>query len=200
MRAIQYGLSPESAPCGSPLMFFPTSVNVAPLSRLTWRLPSSVPAHTTPRATGDSDTAMMVLYAVTPSFFESCAVFPAAPITVVLHRSTCFVRSPLATQRSPWLSDRKRRSPPIQIVLGLCGDRRIGVFQLKRCVSPARAFTTFGDAAAPPRPPPPPPLPPPPAAMIRPSTQEPAAGAGGASGDGGATGRMLFVMPVLKSV
>src|SRR5512140_1686727 len=98
---------------------------------------------------------MIVLYAVTPSFFESCAVFPAAAITVTLHRSTCFVRSALATHMSPWLSDRKRRSPPIQIVIGLCGDNRIGVFQLKRYVSRGRAFTTFA-AAAPPRPPAPP--------------------------------------------
>src|SRR6476660_2785721 len=116
---------------------------------------------------------MIVLKAVTPSFFESCAEFPAAPITVTLQRSTCFVRSALAVQRSPWLSDRKRRSPPIQMVLGLFGDKRIGVFQLKRYASPARAFTTFGTAAAPPRPPPPPPPPPPrppPAAVVmRPS-------------------------------
>src|SRR6185436_3833718 len=144
---------------------------------------------------------MIVLNAVTPSFFESCAVVPAAPITVTLQRSTCFVRSALATQRSPWLSERKRRLPPIQIVLGLCGDSRIGVFQLKRYASPARALTTFGAAAAPPRPPPPPPppRPPPPAAMMRPSTHEPGAGAA-APGSGGATGRMLFVIPVLKSV
>src|SRR6185436_5383947 len=125
---------------------------------------------------------MIVLNDVTPSFFESCAAFPAAPITATLQRSTCFVRSALAVHASPRLSDRNRRSPPIQIVLELCGDKRIGVFQLKRYVSPARAFTTFGTAGAPPRPPPPPPpappppLPPPPAAMIRPSTHEPGAG------------------------
>jgi 5-methyltetrahydropteroyltriglutamate--homocysteine methyltransferase len=41
---------------------------------------------------------MIVLNAPTPSFFESCAVFPAAPITVTLQRSTCFVRSTLAVQ------------------------------------------------------------------------------------------------------
>ena len=42
-------------------MFFPTSVNVAPPSLLTCRLPSSVPAQTTPGSTGDSDTEMIVL-------------------------------------------------------------------------------------------------------------------------------------------
>src|SRR5690349_10159123 len=182
-------------------MFFPTSVNVAPLSRLTCKLPSSVPAHTTPRAAGDSEIAMIVLYDVTPSFFESCPEFPAAPITVTLQRSTCFVRSALAVHASPRLSDRNRRSPPIQIVLELCGDKRIGVFQLKRYVSPARAFTTFGTAAAPPRPPPPPPppppRPPPPAVVIRPSVHEPARGSApplcatcpSTGRTGGATGR-----------
>src|SRR6476619_4946571 len=179
MREIQYGLSLVSAPAGRPVMFLPTSVNVAPLSRLTCRLPSSVPAHTTPRAAGDSEIAMIVLNEVTPSFFESCAVFPGAPITATLQRSTCFVRSALAVQASPRLSDRNRRSPPIQIVLELCGDKRIGVFQLKRYVSPARALTTFGVTAAPPRPPPPPPPRPPPAAVaMRPSVQEPTRGSG----------------------
>ena len=88
MRAIQYGLSPSSAPAGSPVMFFPTSVNVAPLSRLTCTRPSSVPAHTTPATARDSEIAMIVLNVDTPSFFESCAVVPAAPITVTLQRST----------------------------------------------------------------------------------------------------------------
>ena len=44
---------------------------------------------------------MIVLYAVTPSFFESCGCVPGAPITATLQRSTCFVRSALAIQRSP---------------------------------------------------------------------------------------------------
>ena len=98
MREIQYGLSPVSAPAGSPAMFFPTSVNVTPPSRLTCRLPSSVPAHTTPGITGDSEIAVIVLYDDTPSFFESCVLSPGAPITATLQRSICFVRSALATQ------------------------------------------------------------------------------------------------------
>ena len=79
-------------------MFFPTSVNVTPASVLTWRFPSSVPAHTTPGITGDSEIAVIVLYDVTPSFFESWAAVPGAPISSTLQRSTCFVRSALATQ------------------------------------------------------------------------------------------------------
>ena len=46
---------------GRPGMFFPTSVKVAPPSRLTCRRPSSVPAHTMPGITGDSLTEMIVL-------------------------------------------------------------------------------------------------------------------------------------------
>ena len=46
---------------GRPGMFLPTSVNVAPPSRLTCTLPSSVPAQTTPGSTGDSETEMIVL-------------------------------------------------------------------------------------------------------------------------------------------
>ena len=57
-------------------MAFPTSVNVAPASRLTCTFPSSVPAHTTPGITGDSETEMIVLYDTTPSFFDSCVRSP----------------------------------------------------------------------------------------------------------------------------
>ena len=78
------------------------------------------------------------------------------------------------------------------------------MFQFQRYVSPGCAFTTLG--VPPPRPPPPPPPPPPPCPtaasrwMIRPSTHEPGAGAGGVSVAGGATGRMLTVLPVRRSV
>ncbi len=41
-----------------------------------------MPAHTTPGITGDSEIAVMVLNALTPSFFESCGFVPATPITV----------------------------------------------------------------------------------------------------------------------
>src|SRR6187397_1973231 len=208
MREIQYGLSPSSAPAGSPVMFFPTSVNVAPLSRLTCTNPSSVPAQTTPAMARDSEMAMTVLKLVMPSFFESCAVVPAAPITVILQRSTWRVRSALAIHRSPWLSERNSRLPPIHIVRGLCGESRMGVFQFQRYVWPGSAFTTLGvpPNRPPAPPPPPPPAPPPPArpaagaAITLPSTQEPGAGAGGASVAGGATGRMLTVRPVRRSV
>src|SRR5215813_8825912 len=112
MREIQNGSSFVSAPCGRPGRFLPTSVNVRPPSRLTCRLPSSVPAHTTPGITGDSLTAMMVLYADKPSFLDSCDLSPPTPMTVTLHRSTCLVRSALATHDVPRSYDLNSRLPP----------------------------------------------------------------------------------------
>src|SRR5690349_13486144 len=112
---------------------------------------------------------MMVLYAVWPSFFESCALSPPTPITAIRQRSTCFVRSPLAIQLVPPSNDLNKRFPPRYMMLGLCEDRMYGVFQLKRYVSPPAALITF--ARPPPRPPPPPPPPPPrPPPGARPST------------------------------
>src|ERR1019366_1827111 len=129
MREIQYGFASASAPGGKPAMFFPTSANVAPLSVLTWRFPSSVPAHTTPGITGDSEIAVSVPNDVTPSFFESCDAVPGAPIRVTLHLSMCLVRSALATQWLPWSYDLNRRLPPSQTMFALCGESWIGVFQ-----------------------------------------------------------------------
>src|SRR5258705_13915825 len=104
-------------------MFLPTSVKVMPPSRLIWTLPSSVPAHTTPGITGDSDTAMIVLYDTTPSFFDSCVRFPGTSITATVLRSIFFVRSSaLATHVSPWLYDLNRRLPPRYRIFGVCGD------------------------------------------------------------------------------
>src|SRR5262245_52921386 len=117
---------------GRPGMFFPTSVHVCPPSRLTCRLPSSVPAHTTPGITGDSEIVMIVLYETTPSFLESCMRSPGTPISVTLLRSICFVRSGLATHVSPRLYDLNSRLPPSHTMLGLCGDNTTGVFQLNR--------------------------------------------------------------------
>ena len=91
-----------------------------------------MPAHTTPGITGDSEMAVIVPYAVTPSFFESCACVPGTPIRVTSQRSMCFVRSALSIHFSPRFTDLNSRLPPIQIVLGLCGDISSGVFQLKR--------------------------------------------------------------------
>jgi hypothetical protein len=45
---------------GRPRTFFVTSVQVAPSSRVTWMLPSSVPAQITPRCTGDSAIVRIV--------------------------------------------------------------------------------------------------------------------------------------------
>ena len=107
-------------------------MNVIPPSRLTCSSPSSVPAQTTPGSTGDSEIDTMVLYDATPSFFDSCVRSPGSPMSVTLLRSTCFVRSALAIQVSPRLYDLNSRLPPSQTMLGLCGDRITGVFQLKR--------------------------------------------------------------------
>src|SRR3954452_14521630 len=98
MRDTQYQLFG-----GRPGRFLPTSVKVMPPSRLTCRLPSSVPAQTTPGITGDSEIEMIVLYDTTPSFFESWVTVPGTPIIATVLRSTFFVRaSVLATQVSPW--------------------------------------------------------------------------------------------------
>ena len=113
-------------------MFLPTSVNVTPPSRLTCTFPSSVPAHTTPRDTGDSDTAMIVPYDVTPSFFDSIVRSPAMPINGRVFRSICLVRSSLAIHVSPRFEDRNKRLPPSQMLFGSCGESMNGVFQLKR--------------------------------------------------------------------
>src|SRR5215467_15281405 len=154
MREIQYEVAPTSDPAGSPGRFAATVVNVAPSSLLTSKLPSSVPAHTTPGITGDSEIAVIVPYALTPSFLESCACVPGTPISVTPQRSMCFVRSADSIHLSPRFTDLNSRLPPIQIVPGLCGDSSTGVFQLKRYVSPGCPLMTF-DVAAPPRPPPP---------------------------------------------
>src|SRR5579862_2936786 len=119
MRDIQYAVAALRDDAGSPGRFAATFVNVAPSSRLTSRLPSSVPAHTTPGITGDSESAVIVPYAVTPSFFESCGCVPGTPISVTSHRSTCFVRSSLSTHLSPRFTDLNNRLPPIQILPGL---------------------------------------------------------------------------------
>ncbi len=75
---------------------------------------------------------MIVLYATTPSFFESCVLSPGAPMSETLVRSICLVRSALATQVSPRLYDLNNRLPPSHTMLGLCGESTCGVFQLKR--------------------------------------------------------------------
>src|SRR5688572_16476759 len=87
----------------------------------------------------------------------------------------------LMVQESPRLRETKKCRPPKRIVLGLCGEMRIGEFQLN-CInwSLGGSFMML-EACPPPWPPPPPPPPPPPrpAPPIR--------------------GRMLVVVPVLRS-
>src|SRR5439155_766142 len=149
--------------------------------------PNSVPAYNRFRFFGSSRITWTFLYDVTPSFFESWVRSPGAPISDTLLRSTCFVRSALAIQVSPRLYDLNNRLPPNQTMLGLCGDRTTGVFQLKRYRSPGSPFRTFG---GPPRPPNPPGCCSVSAGASAGSTPRPARGG---------TGRILLPMPVRRS-
>src|SRR5687767_11582145 len=169
---------------GSPGSVFPTSVNDAPPSRVTCRVPSSVPTHTRPAVTGDSSSAVIVLNAVTPSCLDNMVRSPGTPMISILERSICFVTSALAVHEFPRSVDLNSRLPPSHTVLGLCGESMNGVFQLNRYTSPGCAFVTLG-CPPPPPPPPPPPAPPPPPC--------------GAPGRLGARGRMLCTRPVRRS-
>src|SRR4029079_14525739 len=125
---------------------------------------------------------MIVLQETTPSFLESCVRSPGTPMSATVFRSTFLVRSALAIHVSPRLYDRHHRLPPSHTMLGLWGDSRNGVFQLKRYASLGPAFSTLG---APPRPPNAPAAccggvtacssPPAPGAPVAPATPRPAA-------------------------
>jgi len=99
-------------PAGRPGRFALTLVNVAMLSRVTWTLPSSVPAQMMFGLIGDSLTVMTVLYCVRPSFFDSIVTFPGWPMRLAVFRSYCLVRSGLAIQVSPRSYDLNTRLPP----------------------------------------------------------------------------------------
>ena len=119
---------------GRPGMFLPTSVNVAPPSRLTWRLPSSVPAHTTPGTTGDSETAMIVLYDD-----DAVVLRELRAVSRHAHHRDLAAIDLLREigARRPWVALVVRLEQAIAAqpdVLGLCGDSMNGVFQLKRYV------------------------------------------------------------------
>src|SRR5688572_17695169 len=83
----------------------------------------------------------------------------------------------LIVQVSPRLRETKKCRPPNRIVFGLCGEIRIGEFQLN-CMSWSAGSSLRMLEPPPPRPPPPPPAAPP-APPIR--------------------GRMLVVVPVFRS-
>src|SRR5205823_6006052 len=101
-------------------------MNVVPPSRLTCNRPSSVPAQTTPGSTGDSEIDTMVLYVVTPSFFDSCVRSPGTPMSATLLRSICFVRSALANHGDAWMAsaDLTKQIDRNKVALmGVPGDR-----------------------------------------------------------------------------
>ena len=111
-------------------MFSPTSVQLAPPSRLTWMLPSSVPTHSSPGTSGDSVSDTAALQALTPSLRERMHSWPRSiwlqrgrafdrPMISTRSRSTFFVRSGLIVHVSPRSIDLKSRLPPAYTTSGL---------------------------------------------------------------------------------
>src|SRR6185436_17261380 len=114
---------------GTPGTLSTTFFHVMPPSRLTWRLPSFVPTQTMPGTTGDSLIVMMLLYAAAPSCFEAIGAVPGTSMIGRSLRPMLRVRSSDITHVVPRSIDVNSRSPPSQIVVGLCGDNWNGVFQ-----------------------------------------------------------------------
>src|SRR3954451_15988866 len=116
-------------PFGSPGTFGATFAQVAPPSRVTCRLPSSVPTQSTFGFFVDSLIAKRVvkfsaleLSTVSPPDFSWCC-----------HLGSLVVRSgEIFSHESPWSRERKRNWAPTYIVFGSFGLIRTGVFQLKR--------------------------------------------------------------------
>ena len=152
-----------------------TSVQVCPLSRVNWTLPSLVPTQIVPGTRGDSAISMIVPNSLptSPSFFDRMHGTPGLlPHDGRLYACSSNVRVFGSMLRpsdfdivnvSPRLREMNSCRPPISSVCGLCGEIRIGVFQLNAlgpsgCTSPAML----------PRPPPPKPPPPPPPPARRP--------------------------------
>src|SRR5579871_4683991 len=95
-------------PAGSPTLSA-TFVQILPPSRVTQRLPSSVPTQSVSGLRGDSASA------------------------VALPRLVRVISGEMIRRSSPRLTDRQTYSPPTYSMLGLWLDRMNGVFQLKRC-------------------------------------------------------------------
>src|SRR6266496_2507374 len=116
-------------PFGRPATLPATLVQPLPPSRVTCRLPSSVPTQITPLFLGDSLIVKIV------QWFSAVELSRVRPPD-----SSCFcfsgllvVRSgEMRSQLSPWLRDRNRNWPPTYIVPRCVGERWIGAFQLKR--------------------------------------------------------------------
>src|SRR5207248_9017156 len=96
-------------PLGTPGTLDATFFQVFPPSRVTCRLPSSVPTHSTLAVRGDSLSVVMVGYSCTPSCRDNVFLSGTLPRMGSLLRSTPVVRSPpRRVQVSPRLVDLKR--------------------------------------------------------------------------------------------
>src|SRR5262249_35273991 len=100
-------------PFGTPFTLSATFFHVLPPSRVTCRLPSSVPAHSRSLFVGDSLTVVMHGHACTPSCRDSVYLSGTRPMIDFLSRSSPLVRSlPRRAQESPRSVDLKRKLPP----------------------------------------------------------------------------------------
>ena len=84
-----------------------TLVQLRPVSRETWTLPSSVPAYSRPGRLIDSPTEMIVGHATMPSFLAMVMSLPFTPIVTTSSRLALPVRSaPTLSQVRPRFADR----------------------------------------------------------------------------------------------
>src|SRR4051812_17115929 len=116
-------------PLGRPVTLGATFVHVLPPSRVTWRLPSSVPAQITWAFFGDS---LIVKIVVWFSAEELSTVRPPDLPCCCFLGSLVERSGEIFSQESPRSRERKRNCEPRKIVLGSFGLVWIGVFQLNR--------------------------------------------------------------------
>src|ERR1019366_9677838 len=95
---------------GSPVMFPTTFVHFFPPSRVTWRLPSSVPTQTTIESFGDSPIAKIV---VCISALELSTVTPPDCSCFCFSESFVLRSGEMRSHDWPWLRDRKRYCAPM---------------------------------------------------------------------------------------
>src|SRR5512145_1222936 len=113
---------------GTPRRLGATLVQVRPPLRVTWMLPSSVPAHTRPGTSGDSAIVKMVAWV---SALVTSRVRP--PLSGLTSAVSAVERSGLTmVQVSPRSVLRKRWLPPNHTTRESWGDRMIGELQLNR--------------------------------------------------------------------
>src|SRR3954471_19404407 len=110
-------------------MFGATFVQLLPPSRVTCRLPSSVPAQITWPFFGDSLTEKIVVWF---SAEELSTERPPDCCCFCFFGSLVVRSGEIFSQESPRSRERKRNCAPMYIVFGSFGLRWIGVFQLNR--------------------------------------------------------------------